>query len=90
MAFSIIPTIGTLPEPLRADVRNAFAGALQVMWRVLTGIGGVGLLASFAMKDLPLHTSVDKNWERTNIVQKKWGNHDVEIGVSERIQMETQ
>ncbi|KAJ7359467.1 hypothetical protein DFH08DRAFT_686256 [Mycena albidolilacea] len=36
-------------------------GSLQVLWNVLAGIGSLGLLVSFLMKHLLLHTSVNTN-----------------------------
>ncbi|TFY81266.1 hypothetical protein EWM64_g2741 [Hericium alpestre] len=62
VAYSVIPVIPSLDEPLRSEVRAAFAGALRVLWQVLIGFGGLGLLVSLGMKGLPLHTSVDRNW----------------------------
>lgn len=51
-----------MEEPLRTEVRNAFAGSLQTLWRVSIGLSGLGLLVSLGMKGLPLHTAVDGNW----------------------------
>ncbi|KAJ7641547.1 major facilitator superfamily domain-containing protein [Roridomyces roridus] len=62
IAFEIIPSIKSLPQPLKDQVRHAFAGSLQVLWNVIAGVSGLGLLISLAMKHLPLHTSVDSNW----------------------------
>ena len=64
VAFSVIPLIRSLEEPLKSEVRSAFAGAIQVVWQVLAGIGGIGFVASFLMKQLPLHTAVDADWGR--------------------------
>ncbi|VDC06977.1 unnamed protein product [Peniophora sp. CBMAI 1063] len=64
VAFAIIPTIPVLEQPLKDEVRNAFAGSTQVVWQVLAGIGGIGLIAGLFMKQLPLHTSVDAHWGR--------------------------
>ncbi|KAJ6550611.1 iron permease [Mycena vulgaris] len=62
IAYSIIPLIPTLPEPLKSEIRIAFAQSLRVVWQVLIGVSGLGLLASLAMKRLPLHTEVDQKW----------------------------
>ncbi|KAJ7250496.1 major facilitator superfamily domain-containing protein [Mycena haematopus] len=61
-AYSIIPLIRTLPEPLKGQIQVAFADSLRVVWQVLLGVSGAGLLVSLAMEGLPLHTSVDKKW----------------------------
>ncbi|KAJ7437589.1 iron permease [Mycena galericulata] len=62
IAYSIIPLIRTLHEPLKSEIQVAFAESLRVVWQVLIGISGVGLLVSLAMKGLPLHTDVDAKW----------------------------
>ena len=62
LAYALIPVIPTLEEPFKTEVRVAFASSLKVYWQVLTGIAGIGLLASLFMKGLPLHTEVDRQW----------------------------
>ncbi|KAI0083280.1 hypothetical protein BDY19DRAFT_910713 [Irpex rosettiformis] len=62
LAFSAIPVISDLEEPLRTQVRDAFAESIRVIWQVMTGIAGLGLLTSLIMKGLPLHTQVDEKW----------------------------
>ncbi|KAJ7641556.1 iron permease [Roridomyces roridus] len=74
IAFEVIPSIKTLPQPLKDQVRHAFAGSLRVLWNVLAGISGLGLLTSLAMKHLPLHTSVDENWGREDMKEKESEN----------------
>lgn len=62
VAYSIIPLIPTLQQELKTEVQVAFAESLRVVWQVLTGICGLGLLFSLAMKKHPLHTHTDENW----------------------------
>ncbi|KAJ6482029.1 major facilitator superfamily domain-containing protein [Mycena vitilis] len=62
IAYSIIPVIRTLQEPLKTQVRVAFAESLKVVWWTTTGIAGIGLLACLGMKHYKLHTTVDENW----------------------------
>ena len=62
IAYAVIPLISSMEQPLRGEVQKAFAGSLSVIWRVLIGVGGLGLLASLPMKRLPLHTEIDKDW----------------------------
>ncbi|KAI0311002.1 hypothetical protein OF83DRAFT_1032136, partial [Amylostereum chailletii] len=64
LAFAAIPLIKGLNEPLKTEVRAAFAGALKVVWEALAGIAAAGLVVSFAMKHFPLHTYVDSEWGR--------------------------
>ena len=61
-AYSVIPIIPTLDEPFRTQVQEAFALSISVIWEVMIGIAGIGLLASLMMKGLPLHTEVDRQW----------------------------
>jgi len=62
IAYSAIPLVHTLPEPLRSAVRTAFADGLRTMWFVLIGISALGLVCSLLMKALPLHTKTDDDW----------------------------
>ena len=61
-AYSIIPMIKTLPEPTKTVVQHAFADSILVIWQVMIGLSGLGLIVSLAMKGLPLHTEMDKRW----------------------------
>ncbi|KAF4564077.1 hypothetical protein EYR36_003328 [Pleurotus pulmonarius] len=62
IAYAVIPAISALDEPLKSEVRGAFAESLRVLWQVLIGVCGMGLVASLFMRHLPLHTSVDREW----------------------------
>ncbi|KAI0935573.1 hypothetical protein AcV5_003966 [Taiwanofungus camphoratus] len=63
VAYAAIPEIAGLAEPLRSQVREAFAGSLAVVWRVQLILGGVGMLSSLFMEGLPLHTQTDTQWD---------------------------
>ncbi|KAJ7463436.1 major facilitator superfamily domain-containing protein [Mycena galericulata] len=62
LAYSIIHCVPALPEPLKDQVRAAFADGLQTIWRIMIGVSGAGLLSSLLMKPFPLHTTKDENW----------------------------
>ncbi|KAH9929402.1 iron permease [Fomitopsis serialis] len=62
VAYATIPAIADLPEPLRTEVREAFAASLKVIWEVLLAIAGLGFVSSLIMKALPLHAAVDESW----------------------------
>ena len=60
LVYAIIPLIPGLEEPLKHDVRQAFGEAFNVIWQVMTGILGIGLIASLFMENIPLHTYTDQ------------------------------
>jgi hypothetical protein len=61
-AYSAIPLISSLQDPLRSAVRTAFADGLRTMWFVLIGISALGLACSLLMEAIPLHTKTDDEW----------------------------
>jgi hypothetical protein len=61
-AYAAIPVIPLLDQPLKDEVRNTFGIALKVVWHTVLGISIVGLLCTIGMKQLKLHTEVDKDW----------------------------
>lgn len=75
VAYSIIPLIPSLQDPLRTQVREAFAAALKRFWWVLFGVGCAGLAASLLMEGLPLHAALDEDWGlNENEKEKKNGS----------------
>ncbi|OSX62054.1 hypothetical protein POSPLADRAFT_1074411 [Postia placenta MAD-698-R-SB12] len=62
IAYAVIPQIPTLPEPLKDEVRAAFAQSLDVLWEVMVAVAGLGFLSSLLMKELPLQSVVDDSW----------------------------
>jgi hypothetical protein len=64
IAFETIPAIPSLEQPLKDVVRNAFGTALKVVWQLVLGVAIVGFLCSIGMKQLQLHTKIDKDWGR--------------------------
>jgi hypothetical protein len=62
IAFEMIPIIPSLDQQLKDDVRNTFGIALKVVWQVALGISIAGMLLNIGMKQLKLHTEIDKDW----------------------------
>lgn len=62
IAYAAIPQIKLLEEPLRSQVRVAFASSMSVIWQTMIGIAGLGLLFSLLMAEVPLQTVVDENY----------------------------
>ncbi|OBZ76995.1 putative transporter C3H1.06c [Grifola frondosa] len=75
VAYATIPLIPHLKDPLKSEVRAAFADSLKVVWEVMVGIAGLGLISCVGMKGLPLHTDVDKRWALEN------GKSDTKEGI---------
>lgn len=70
-AEAAIPFIQALAEPLRAQVKGAFADSLRVVWFVMLGISGAGLVSVLAMKSLPLTAETDEKWGLEERVKKE-------------------
>jgi hypothetical protein len=54
--------IRTLEEPLKTQVRAAFADSMAVIWQTMIAFAGLGLLFSFLMKEVPMDTTVDEKY----------------------------
>ena len=67
IAFETIPVIPRLSQPLKDAVQNTFGIALKVVWQVVLGISIVGMLCSIGMKQLDLHTNIDRDWGREDL-----------------------
>ena len=63
LIYSVIPTIKTLEEPLKNQVRDAFASSTAMVWQIMAGIAGIGVLASLLMPGLPLPNLKDDKWQ---------------------------
>lgn len=62
IAYAAIPTIGSLPEPLRSQVRAAFADSMAVIWKTMIGISGLGIITLFFLKELPMNLFTDDSF----------------------------
>ncbi|KAI0363882.1 iron permease [Pilatotrama ljubarskyi] len=59
IAYAAIPVIPTLDEPLRTEVREAFAASLAVVWKVMLGISAAGFLTLGLLKEVPMQRHTD-------------------------------
>ncbi|TCD71947.1 hypothetical protein EIP91_000079 [Steccherinum ochraceum] len=62
IAYAAIPVIGTLEEPLRTEVRVAFAQSLSIIWKTMIGFSGLGFISVLFMKEIKLVSHVDKRF----------------------------
>lgn len=49
-------------EPVKTQVRVAFAESIKTIWQVMLGIACLGFVVSLAIKSLPLTMETDENW----------------------------
>ena len=92
LAYSVIPLIRTLDEPLKHSVQIAFGDALAVVWQTMIGIIGIGLLASLMMKDVPLHTYTDKKWDGQDGQSPETGSSlkvDSEVALKDTVEVDS-
>lgn len=66
-------------EPLRTEVRIAFASSVRVIWQVTLGLAGAAFLLTIFMEQITLTKEVDKNW---GLAEKVVGR-DLETQVGE-------
>lgn len=75
-AYSAIPTLPSLAPELQLLVRQAFADSLKVMWLIMIGISGIGLVSVVFMKEIPMRSRVDEQWA----LKEKSGGENGESG----------
>ncbi|TFY60745.1 hypothetical protein EVG20_g7307 [Dentipellis fragilis] len=69
IAYAAIPVISGLEEPLRSQVRAAFADSMATIWKTMIGISGLGILTLPFLKEVELHGHIDD----------AYGLHDVQV-----------
>ncbi|KAH8833360.1 major facilitator superfamily domain-containing protein [Flagelloscypha sp. PMI_526] len=62
IAFAAIEYIPKLPEPVQTEVKVAFAKSMSVIWYVMIGISGIGLLSVLMMREVPLRETLDDTY----------------------------
>jgi hypothetical protein len=62
LAYAAIPVISTLPEPLRTQVRVAFATSLADIWKTMIGFAGAGLITVFFLREIKMHQVTDERF----------------------------
>ncbi|KAG8856620.1 hypothetical protein FRB96_006380 [Tulasnella sp. 330] len=62
LAYAIIPLISSLPEPEKTQTEVAFADSITLMWYVLIGVCGAGLLSVLMTKELKMRNSLEEEF----------------------------
>jgi len=68
-AYALIPFTKVLEEPMKSDVRIAYADGTQGVWLVTVALSIVGFLCVFAIKELKMPEVTDEVW---GYAPKKW------------------
>jgi hypothetical protein len=82
LAYAAIPFIAPLPEPLRDQVREAFALSIRTIWISMSAVVCIGLAANFWIKTYGLNMAMDGDWglEREVVVKVVGGDGSEEKG----------
>lgn len=62
IAYAAIPVIRTLDEPLRTEVRIAFAESMAVVWKAMIGFSAAGFLTLFLLREVPMQKHTDETY----------------------------
>ncbi|KAL1946346.1 hypothetical protein VTO73DRAFT_15473 [Trametes versicolor] len=84
IAYSAIPAIAGLAQPLQGQVRAAFADSFRLVWQVLLGFSAVGLLSVAMQKNIALHSKMDDRWG----MQEKERERALAVESAEGLEME--
>ncbi len=66
IAYAASPHIETLPEPLRTEVRVAFATSMSMIWKTMVGISGLGIISLFLLKEVEMKGHTDESFGLSN------------------------
>ncbi|KAL0572510.1 hypothetical protein V5O48_009452 [Marasmius crinis-equi] len=69
--YALVPEIRFLSQPAKGQLQQAIGDSIDILWAVLTGIGGIGLLASLLMKNIPLQNVRDEKWTTGNPIANR-------------------
>ncbi|KAI0709719.1 iron permease [Earliella scabrosa] len=82
ISYAAIPQIRALGEPLKDEVRDAFADSLDVLWEVMIAVSGVGFLSAWVMRQIPLQQIGDENWGLKEREREREGQGSSEAGAA--------
>ena len=83
IAYAAIPIVKGLPEPLKDEVRVAFADSMITIWRTMIGISALGVVSVFFMEEIDMRVTMDDRFGLTEGQLKdeeKGSGADVQVG----------
>ncbi|KAG8991622.1 hypothetical protein FRB90_001277 [Tulasnella sp. 427] len=76
IAYAVIPQIPGLPEPVKTEVRDAFAASFRPIWLTMVALSVLGLLCVVGMQELVMHKRTDDEWGMEGQEQEKPAERD--------------
>ncbi|CDO77989.1 hypothetical protein BN946_scf184673.g1 [Trametes cinnabarina] len=62
IAYAAIPVIRTLDEPLKTEVRVAFAESMATVWKAMIGFSAAGFLTLALLREVPMQKHTDETY----------------------------
>ncbi|KAI9056773.1 iron permease [Trametes sanguinea] len=62
IAYAAIPVIRTLKEPLKTEVRVAFAESMSIVWKAMIGFSAAGILTLALLREVPMQKHTDETY----------------------------
>lgn len=77
IAFAIIPVINTFEEPLKTQIKEAFAPSMSTIWKTMIGISKTKLITLISINKVPMNAHTDErySWE-VNTREEKRGKDE--------------
>ena len=85
IAYAAIPVISGLEEPLRTEVQNAFAASLKMVWLVMVGMRGAGMLSLLLMNEVPMQKETDATFGLDDRSQSAAQDSEKAVNVAENV-----
>ncbi|KAH9933608.1 iron permease [Epithele typhae] len=79
IAYAAIPEIPGLPDPLRDEVRAAFAKSMSTVWKAILGFAAAGILTVMLMREVPMQQHKDETYGLENDDAEKEETKDCEL-----------
>ncbi|KAI1785130.1 hypothetical protein LXA43DRAFT_900432 [Ganoderma leucocontextum] len=83
IAYAAIPVIGGLEELLRTEVCKVFAESLRMVWMVMAGMSGAGLLSVTMMREVQMQQVKDETYGLEDMSLSGTQDSEKAVGVTE-------
>ncbi|KAH9902443.1 iron permease [Cubamyces lactineus] len=88
IAYAAIPAIRHLEDPLRAEVRDAFAASLSLVWKAMIGFSAAAFVTTLALREVPMQRQTDDTYGLEGAPLSKTAGSDMEsAGVKDAVDL---